>query len=90
MESVWLDMHNADNTRRRFKVTAIGPTDETPVTGVRLLPSAEHDLAGGEDKRVLIVFQSLRPGELREARICYAPINLPANRTCQQFAIQRE
>lgn len=89
MESVFVEVHNADNARRTFRVFAIGAASETPAGGVRLLPAEQHVIAGGETKRVLAVFQNLRPGEKREARVCYAPINLPADRTCQSFAIER-
>ena len=89
MESLWIEVHNPDNASRRFNVVALGAESELPVHGVRVLPGPRHDLAGGETKRVLAVFQNLRPGELREARVCYAPENLPTDRTCETFAIRR-
>lgn len=89
MESVYVEVHNTDNARRTYRVFAIGAASDTPAAGVRLLPTDRHDIDGGSSKRVLAVFQNLRPGEKREARVCYAPVNLPADRTCQTFAIER-
>ncbi|WP_156170865.1 hypothetical protein [Croceicoccus naphthovorans] len=89
MESVFVDVENADNAPRTIRVFAIGTASETPAAGVRLLPGETQQLAGGESKRVLAVFQNLHPGEKREARVCYAPINDPTNRTCEAFAIER-
>lgn len=90
MESMWIEVRNPDNASRRINVVALGVDSDLPVHGVRLLPGPQHELAGGESKRVLAVFQNLRPGELREARVCYAPENLPTDRTCETFAIRRK
>lgn len=89
MESVYVEVENTDNARGTFTVVAIGAASDTPVAGVRLLPGANPEIDGGQSARVLAVFQDLRPGEVREARVCYAPVNLPANRTCRSFAIER-
>ncbi|WP_156500534.1 hypothetical protein [Croceicoccus bisphenolivorans] len=89
MESVFIEVHNSDNVRRTFRVFAIGAQTDTPAADVRLLPGESHDVAGGESQRVLAVFQNLRPGETREARVCYAPVNLPADKTCEAIAIER-
>lgn len=89
MESVFIDIENGDNAQRTFRVFAIGAQSDTPMADVRLLPADSYDVAGGESKRVLAVFERLRPGETREARVCYAPVNRPADRTCAAFAIER-
>lgn len=89
MESVFVEIENTDTTRRTIRVSALGVASETPAAQVRLLPTDSADLDGGEAKRVLAVFEHLQPGERREARICHAPVNMPAERKCERVTIER-
>ncbi|WP_144097028.1 hypothetical protein [Croceicoccus sediminis] len=89
MESLWIDMENTDTAARRFTVRVAAPGSDAPVNGVRVLPDAMPELDGGENRRVLIVFQAMQPGELREAEVCYAPQIRPQEATCTHFAIKR-
>lgn len=89
MESIFVDVENADNVPRTFRVFALGKASDTPLADARILPVDEVDVPGGDSKRALAVFERLHPGELREGRVCYAPINMPADRICQAFAIER-
>ncbi len=89
MESVFVEIENTDATRRTIRVSALGVASETPAAQVRLLPVDSSDLDAGESKRILAVFENLQPGERREARICHAPVNMPAERRCERIAIDR-
>jgi len=89
MESLWVDIENTDTVARRFSVRVAAPGSDAPVDGVRVLPDNAPELNGGENRRVLVVFQALRPGELREAEVCYAPEIRPQDATCTHFAIRR-
>lgn len=89
MESLWIDVENTDTAARRFTVRVAAPGSDAPVSGVRVLPDNAPELSGGENRRVLVVFQAMRPGELREAEVCYAPEVRPQDATCTHFAIRR-
>lgn len=89
MESIFIEVENADNTGRTFRVFILGKASDTPLADARILPVDQVEVPGGDSKRALAVFERLRPGEVREGRVCYAPVNRPADQTCQAFAIER-
>lgn len=89
MESIFIAVENPDNVTRSYRVFALGKASDTPLAAARILPVDQVEVPGGDSKRALAVFERLRPGELREGRVCFAPINRPADKTCQAFAIER-
>lgn len=52
-----------------FTAYAVGAADETPQPRVRILPG-DIRLAGGSERRLLVIASDLAPGETYEFRVC--------------------
>lgn len=68
-KAFWLNLSNPYREPREFRAYAIEPNSDTAVTGVEIRPATVR-LGGGRQRRLLVILDTLAPGETRTVRVC--------------------
>jgi len=75
-----------------FHAYAVGQEDETPQPRVRILPG-DVTLAGGTNRRILVIATGLQPGETYTFRVCAERAQNPEEiihaRVCSRLSARR-
>lgn len=91
-KAFYLTLINPYETATGFHAYAVGNDDETPQPRVRVLPG-DVTLAGGSERRLLVVADGLAPGETYHFRVCAERANTQEGmihaRVCSRLSARR-